>query len=230
MPMAYTPLGMTGDTGGSTASKGGSGFSHSCFLSGFSDQPGGFLSFSDPHFLFISLISLCFPWLANPGKTEKNPGKLGKTWKKKQAPGKSTQTQEPQVLHLVPATCPETERCQGTMSFTIDGGAEGKAGGVCEERQTAHLGPLQRARAHTHTHRETERCQGTMSFRRQRGADDRQKISPPVTEKWDGGRENACLAQVGLFRSGTLTVDDSFRARERGGKVRTHSMLEQQKS
>ena len=33
-----------------------------------------------------------------------------------------------------------------------------------------------------------------MSFRRQRGADDRQKISPPVTEKWDGGRENACLA------------------------------------
>ena len=99
-----------------------------------------------------------------------------------------------------------------------------------EERQTAHLGPLQRARAHTHTHRETERCQGTMSFRRQRGADDRQKISPPVTEKWDGGRENACLAQVGLFRSGTLTVDDSFRARERGGKVRTHSMLEQQKS
>ena len=113
--------------------QGGSGFSHSCFLPGFSDQPGGFRSFSDPYFLFISLISLCFPWLANPGKTEKNPGKLGKTWKKKQAPGKSTQTQEPQVLHLVPATCPETERCQGTMSFTIDGGAEGKAGGVCPD-------------------------------------------------------------------------------------------------
>ena len=113
-----------------------------------------------------------------------------------------------------------------------------------EERQTAHLEPLQHARACARTHtprdremprdgereRETERCQGTMSFRRQRGADDRQKISPPVTEKWDGGRENACLAQVGLFRSGTLTVDDSFRARERGGKVRTHSMLEQQNS
>ena len=59
--------------------EGGSGFSHSCFLPGFSDQPGGFRSFSDPYFLFISLISLCFPWLANPGKTEKNPGKRGKT-------------------------------------------------------------------------------------------------------------------------------------------------------
>ena len=117
-----------------------------------------------------------------------------------------------------------------TIGFYPSHGKEIKEMKGIEERQTAHLGPLQRARAHTHTHRETERCQGTMSFRRQRGADDRQKISPPVTEKWDGGRENACLAQVGLFRSGTLTVDDSFRARERGGKVRTHSMLEQQNS
>ena len=55
------------------------------------------------------------------------------------------------------------------MSFTIDGGAEGKAGGVCPD--LANHGLL-----------------------RQRGADDRQKTSPPVTEKWDGGRENACLA------------------------------------
>ena len=64
-------------------------------------------------------------------KLKKNLENLGKREKKNQAPGKSTQTQEPQVLHLVPATGPETERYQGTMSFTIDGGAEGKAGGVC---------------------------------------------------------------------------------------------------
>ena len=60
--------------------KGGSGFSHSCFLPGFSDQPGGFRSFSDPHFLFISLISLAlFPLVSKPRGKVKNPGKLGKT-------------------------------------------------------------------------------------------------------------------------------------------------------